>query len=201
MQVLSRTTRTDLVRILEKNYSCGILGREAAQTLVVAAIAAPLERHRARRQARRHHAHRSVATSPGYATSATPSKRKRAATGAINSDGGGALPPLLLTDDEAVAVAVGLRAAASGGVAGYDEAAVAALAKLEQVLPSRVRESVRALGTATMLLPTRGETVDTEVLLSAAQGCRRNERMRFEYRDNSGNITAPPCRTVRPGQR
>jgi predicted DNA-binding transcriptional regulator YafY len=118
-----------------------------------------------------------------------PVEAEAGSNGGYQLGRGGALPPLLLTDDEAVAVAVGLRAAASGGVAGYDEAAVAALAKLEQVLPSRVRESVRALGTATMLFPTRGEAVDTEVLLTAAQGCRRNERMRFEYRDNSGNIT------------
>src|SRR6187402_1742569 len=57
---------------------------------------------------------------------------------------GGSLPPLLLEDDEAVAVAIGLRAAAGGGVAGLDDAAVTALAKLEQVLPVRLRERVRS---------------------------------------------------------
>src|SRR5579862_1961851 len=63
---------------------------------------------------------------------------------------GGALPPLLLTDDETVAVAMGLRAAARSGVAGYDEAAVAALAKLEQIVPLTVRERVMALNAATV---------------------------------------------------
>jgi predicted DNA-binding transcriptional regulator YafY len=53
---------------------------------------------------------------------------------------GAALPPLLLADDEAVAIALGLRAAASSGVTGVEESAVAALAKLEQVLPARLRE-------------------------------------------------------------
>jgi predicted DNA-binding transcriptional regulator YafY len=103
---------------------------------------------------------------------------------------GGALPPLLLTDDESVAVAVGLRAAASGGVAGYDEAAVAALAKLEQMLPAPVRERVRALNAATVLTrPGAGPVVDPEALMIIAQACRRPERIRFGYRDGSGNLT------------
>jgi predicted DNA-binding transcriptional regulator YafY len=101
---------------------------------------------------------------------------------------GGALPPLLLTDDEAVAVAIGLRAAATGGVAGYDDAAIAALVKLEQVLPARLRERVLALSTSTVLVPSAGERlVDPEVLLILAQGCHRAERLGFSYRDASGN--------------
>jgi predicted DNA-binding transcriptional regulator YafY len=100
---------------------------------------------------------------------------------------GGAMPPLLLTDDESVAVAIGLRAAASGGVAGYDEAAVAALAKLEQMLPATLRERVLALNAATILTRSDGPQVDPDALLSVAQACRRPERIRFCYRDGSGN--------------
>ena len=55
------------------------------------------------------------------------------------------LPPLLLDDEEAVAVAIGLRTAASGTVAGIEETSVRALAKLQQVLPSRLRHRVSAL--------------------------------------------------------
>lgn len=51
---------------------------------------------------------------------------------------GAALPPLLLEDEEAVAVAVGLRTAAAG-VSGIEEASLGALAKLEQLLPTRLR--------------------------------------------------------------
>src|SRR5256884_2298650 len=58
---------------------------------------------------------------------------------------GAALPPLLLDDEEAVAVAIGLRTAAGGTVAGIEETSVRALAKLEQVLPSRLRHRVSAL--------------------------------------------------------
>ena len=45
----------------------------------------------------------------------------------------GALPPLLLDDEEAVAVAIGLRTAASSSIAGIEETSVRALAKLHQV--------------------------------------------------------------------
>jgi predicted DNA-binding transcriptional regulator YafY len=111
-------------------------------------------------------------------------------TGGYQLGSGGAMPPLLLTDDESVAVAIGLRVAASGGVAGYDEAAVAALAKLEQMLPATLRERVLALNAATVLTrPGVGPLVDPEVLLSIAQACRRPERITFGYRDGNGNLT------------
>lgn len=104
---------------------------------------------------------------------------------------GGSLPPLLLTDDEAVAVAIGLRAAATGGIAGYDHAAVAALAKLEQVLPARLRERVLAMNTAAVLVRSGGggPLVDPDVLLLIAQACRRPERLHFGYVDGSGNVS------------
>ncbi len=96
----------------------------------------------------------------------------------------GKLPPLLLTDDEAVAVAVGLRATATTGIADHEEAAVAAMAKLEQVLPGELRERVRALHEAATLVTHEGGEVVTDpgVLLALAQGCRRRERIRFQFR-------------------
>ena len=100
---------------------------------------------------------------------------------------GGALPPLLLSDDEAVAVAIGLRAAANGGVIGIEDAALAALAKLEQVLPVPLRERLQALHAATVpLVGGSGPSVDPDALVLVAQGCRRLERLRFEYLDGSG---------------
>src|SRR5436190_1150727 len=59
---------------------------------------------------------------------------------------GSALPPLLLDDEEAIAIAVGLRTAAGASVAGIEEAAVRALVKPEPVLPARVRRRVRHRG-------------------------------------------------------
>src|SRR5947209_20384123 len=58
---------------------------------------------------------------------------------------GATLPPLLLDDDEAVAVALGLRTSATGAVSGIEESSVTALLKLEQVLPPRWRGRVAAL--------------------------------------------------------
>src|SRR5690606_27919298 len=69
----------------------------------------------------------------GYPVDATPG-----VAGGYRLGVGSTLPPLLLDDEETVAVAVGLRAAASGGsLAGIEETSVRALAKLEQLLPSR----------------------------------------------------------------
>src|SRR5216684_8248534 len=73
---------------------------------------------------------------------------------------GSAMPPLLLDDDEAIAIAVGLRTAARASVTGIEETAVRALVKLEQVLPAHLRRRVSALGTATFTLPASGPTVE-----------------------------------------
>lgn len=75
---------------------------------------------------------------------------------------GSALPPLLLDDDEAVAVAVGLRAAAGGSVTGIEETSLRALAKLEQSLPSRLRHRVDALRAATVSAAGGGPTVGAD---------------------------------------
>src|SRR5215216_7013195 len=69
---------------------------------------------------------------------------------------GTAMPPLLLDDDEAVAIAVGLRTAARASVTGIEETSLRALVKLEQVLPAHLRRRVSALGSATMTLPAAG---------------------------------------------
>ena len=73
---------------------------------------------------------------------------------------GTAMPPLLLDDDEAIAIAVGLRTAARSSVSGIEESAVRALVKLEQVLPSHLRRRVQALGMATVAPAVAGPTVD-----------------------------------------
>jgi predicted DNA-binding transcriptional regulator YafY len=108
---------------------------------------------------------------------------------------GAALPPLLLDDEEAVAVAVGLRTAANGTVTGIQETSVRALAKLEQVLPSRLRHRIQAVQTATVGIPAGGPTVDAEVLTAIAGACRDHQRLRFDYRDHDGSASA---RTVEP---
>ncbi|MEU3017793.1 YafY family protein [Nocardiopsis sp. NPDC007018] len=117
---------------------------------------------------------------------------------------GAALPPLLLDDDEAVAVAVGLRTAAQGGVSGIEETSVRALAKLLQVLPSRLRRRVDALGTFTVPMPGEGPTVDSRTLTLVAAACRDSEVLRFDYERHDGTTarrTAEPHRLVSRGRR
>ena len=100
--------------------------------------------------------------------------------------GGSAMPPLLLDDDEAVAVAVGLRAAATLGVSGIDETSVGALAKLQQVLPSRLRQRVASLGAAIEPVVVPGPGIDPDVLMLVAGAIRSGERVRFDYTAHGG---------------
>jgi predicted DNA-binding transcriptional regulator YafY len=99
---------------------------------------------------------------------------------------GSAMPPLLLDDEEAIAIAVGLRTAARASVTGIEETAVRALVKLEQVLPAHLRRRVGALGSATFTLPVEGPTVDPQHLTVIAATCRDSERLRFAYRRRDG---------------
>jgi predicted DNA-binding transcriptional regulator YafY len=99
---------------------------------------------------------------------------------------GTAMPPLLLDDDEAIAIAVGLRTAARASVTGIEETAVRALVKLEQVLPPQLRRRVQALGSATSTLPVSGPTVDPQQLTLIAAACRDSECLRFGYRRRDG---------------
>ncbi|MFC5925152.1 helix-turn-helix transcriptional regulator [Micromonospora vulcania] len=117
---------------------------------------------------------------------------------------GSALPPLLLDDDEAVAVAVGLRAAAAGSVRGIEETSLRALAKLEQSLPSRLRHRVDALRTATVSAATGGPTVDAATLTAVSTAVHRHERLRFDYAGHDGTATVrdvEPYRLVYTGRR
>jgi predicted DNA-binding transcriptional regulator YafY len=99
---------------------------------------------------------------------------------------GTAMPPLLLDDDEAIAIAVGLRTAARASVTGIEETSVRALVKLEQVLPAHLRRRVSALQSATIALPAGGPTVDPQWLTVIAAACRDSERVRFAYRGRDG---------------
>jgi len=99
---------------------------------------------------------------------------------------GSAMPPLLLDDDEAIAIAVGLRTAARASVTGIEETAVRALVKLEQILPAHLRRRVAALGSATFTLPVGGPTVDPQHLTVIAAACRDSECLRFGYRSRDG---------------
>lgn len=114
-----------------------------------------------------------------------PVDARRGSTGGYRLGAGGKLPPLLLDDEEAVAVTVGLRAAA--GIAGIADSGARALAKLEQVLPSHLRPTVDALRTSVDRAPENNDTdapdpeVDAAVLQAVAGAIRDQEWLRFDY--------------------
>ncbi|MBO0729706.1 MAG: YafY family transcriptional regulator [Acidimicrobiaceae bacterium] len=153
----------------------------------------------------------------GYPVEAIPGRH-----GGYQLGRGGRLPPLLLNDDEAVAVAIGLRTAVDGSVAGLEEPAMSTLAKLDQLLPAHVAHRVRSLHDSTASLqrswrpPPSGnegesrvagwapEQVDAAHLVLLAHGCATRERVRFDYVDRAGAATSrlvEPLRLVRAGAR
>ncbi|WP_455351223.1 helix-turn-helix transcriptional regulator [Streptomyces sp. SYSU K217416] len=134
-----------------------------------------------------------------------PVEASKGAVGGYRLVAGAAMPPLLLDDEEAVAIAVGLRAGAGHAIEGIEEASVRALAKLEQVLPSRLRHRVATLQSATIPL-TRGDgaTVDPQTLTVMASAVTGQERLRFAYRAGDGTESrrrAEPVRLVSTGRR
>jgi len=134
----------------------------------------------------------------GYPVLASPGT-----AGGYRLGAGAALPPLLLDDDEAVAVAIGLRVQ-TGGVTGIEETSLRALAKLEQVLPARLRHRVNALQSATVPLAGGGTGVDPGLLSRIAGACRAQERLLFAYRSHDGTATrrtVEPHRLVATGRR
>jgi predicted DNA-binding transcriptional regulator YafY len=137
----------------------------------------------------------------GYPVLAT-----RGAAGGYRLGAGAAMPPLLLDDEEAVAVAVGLRTVATGAIAGIEEASLRALAKLEQVLPSRLRTRVGGLRSIITPVPfaSAAPVVDPDVLTAVAAACRARERLRFSYLSHDGSASereAEPYQLVNWGRR
>jgi predicted DNA-binding transcriptional regulator YafY len=135
----------------------------------------------------------------GYPVEASPG-----VAGGYRLSAGGELPPLLLDDAEAVAVAVGLRTAASGSISGIEETSIRALAKLEQVLPGRLRRRVSALSDATSAFAVDGPRIDADVLSTLAGACRDGLQLHFAYvakDDKASRRNAEPCAVVYSGYR
>ncbi|WP_329564136.1 helix-turn-helix transcriptional regulator [Kitasatospora sp. NBC_01266] len=133
-----------------------------------------------------------------------PVESTRGTAGGYRLGAGAEMPPLLLDDDEAVAVAVGLRTAANGSVAGIEETSLRALAKLLQVLPTRLRGRVESIAGATAELRGRGPVVDADTLTVIAGACAAHQRLRFDYTARGGADThrdAEPYRLLHTGDR
>jgi predicted DNA-binding transcriptional regulator YafY len=132
----------------------------------------------------------------------------RGTAGGYQLQAGAAMPPLLLDDEEAVAIVVGLQAAAGGMVEGIEEISVRALGKVVQVMPPRLRRRVDALRSYSVPAVFAGApseaTVPAGLLALLAQACRDQERVRFGYRTRDGEAlerSVEPHRLVTVGRR
>ena len=136
----------------------------------------------------------------GYAVDAV-----RGLAGGYQLRAGGSLPPLLLEDEEAVAIAVGLRTAAAGSVSGMEETSVQALTKVIALMPPRLRRQMDALRSQTEnLVWGGGPSVDATVLTTLAQACRDDEPLTFRYTARDAEPTdrrVEPHRLVSLGRR
>ena len=136
----------------------------------------------------------------GYAVDAV-----RGVAGGYQLRAGGSLPPLLLEDEEAVAIAVGLRTTASGAVAGLEETSIQALTKVIGLMPPRLRRQMDALRSQTDGVPWGGgPQLDAGVLTTLAQACRDDELVTFGYTAKAGDPTnrrVEPHRLVSLGRR
>jgi predicted DNA-binding transcriptional regulator YafY len=111
------------------------------------------------------------------------------AGGGYHLGGGTDVPPLVFEDDEAMAVAVVLGASAGAAVPGIERGALTALAKLDRLLPPRLRSQLIALRAATVSLVPPSEVVSPEWLISLAQACDNHQRALFSYRAHDGRAS------------
>jgi len=129
----------------------------------------------------------------------------RGVAGGYQLRAGGSLPPLLLEDEEAVAIAVGLRTSAAGAVSGMEETSVQALTKVIALMPPRLRRRMDAVRSQTdNLVWGGGPVIDPDVLTSLAQACRDDELVGFGYTARDGEPTerrVEPLRLVSLGRR
>src|SRR4051812_38963916 len=118
---------------------------------------------------------------------------RRGPGGGYRLSTGSDLPPLVFTPDEALAVAAALASSAASGSAGGGELALTALAKIEQVMPARVRRRMRALRSSVSFAQSPNAAagayptpLDAEVLGVLALACRDSERVRLQHMQTSG---------------
>ena len=119
---------------------------------------------------------------------------RRGPGGGYGLSTGSDLPPLVFTPDEALAVAAALASSAASGSAGGGEVTLTALAKIEHVMPAKVRRRVRALRSSVSFAQTPNAAagaypapLDPEILGVLALACRDAERVRLRYMQTAGS--------------
>ncbi len=104
------------------------------------------------------------------------------------------LPPLMFTEDEAEAIAIGVRMLARTGDPGLQKAAASVLSKVTLVVPDPLRDYLNA---APVYVSTSGAPVPARPDLPATvrHAIRDGRKMRIVYEDNDGRRTA---RVIQP---
>ncbi len=122
----------------------------------------------------------------GYDVDALPGRE-----GGYRLAAGSHLPPLMFDDDEAVAIAVGLWSATTAPLDGIEETALRARAKIEALLPERVRRRTAAITSNITTYRWGGEraSVDIASITILTETCRDQEQLRFDYVDREGAST------------
>ncbi len=135
----------------------------------------------------------------GYGVEAT-----RGVGGGYRLGAGASVPPLALAQDEAVAIAVGLRSATGHLVTGLEEASARALGKLEQSLSKHTRDHIVAVGRSMTVLTSPGDPVDVDLVADLAAAIGDTRELDLEYRRGDGTdrrLRAQPHRIMRTTRR
>jgi len=117
---------------------------------------------------------------------------------------GTSLPPLLLEDEEAIAVALGLGGAAGGALGDIETASLRALAKLEQLMPPRLRRRLESVRKSVVPVMRGKPGIRLNAVSLMAEACTERLELRFGYRDHHDATSArivEPHRVVQTGQR
>ncbi len=119
-----------------------------------------------------------------------PITAERGRDGAYQLVSGFKLPPMMFTDDEALALSVGLLAARGLGLAHAAPAVASAQAKLERVMPAKLKRRVRAVDeTVTLETSQPVAPLDNEALVQLSGAAQARRRVNMHYRTPQGQDT------------
>lgn len=115
---------------------------------------------------------------------------ERGRNGAYALGQGFKLPPMMFTDDEALALTVGLLAARRLGLADAAPAVESALAKIERVMPGKLRSRVRSLSDTIALDMRQPFTApNSNVMLTLSLAAQSQQRVHMRYQSARDEVT------------
>ena len=117
-----------------------------------------------------------------------PIEAERGRYGAYRLRPGFRLPPLMFSDEEALAVTLGLLAARRLGLAVAAPAVEGALAKIERVLPTALRERLQAVQASLVIDLARPEaSPSSAMVVTLSQAVQAERSVAIRYRNERGD--------------